>query len=110
MENFLISEVFILIAMTIQFGERIQLDNFNDLEPGELTILKKMIGNRANHFQNFTKLHLTLKEVHKTAETEKFQINAQLEIDDKHYEAESTNFNLFFAINEVLDALKKQLE
>ncbi|MAG45486.1 MAG: hypothetical protein CMH63_01795 [Nanoarchaeota archaeon] len=96
--------------MTIQLGDRIQLNNFNGLEPGELTILKKVIGNNANHFQDFTKLHLTLKEVHKTEKSQKYQIDAQLEIADKHYEAESTNFNLFFAINEVMDRLKSQIK
>ena len=49
--------------MVIQLGERIELENFHELEPGELTILKKMIGNHANKFQNFTKLSLHLKDV-----------------------------------------------
>ena len=96
--------------MTIQFGERIQLNNFNELEPGTLTILKKIIGNNANHFHDFKTLHLTLKDVHKKEKSEKYQVNAQLELNDKHYEAETTNFNLFFAINEVFEKLKSQTE
>ena len=49
----------------IQLGERIQLSNFEELQPGELTILKKMIGNHANKFHDFKKLHITLKNIHK---------------------------------------------
>ena len=62
--------------MTIQLGERIELKNFEELEPGELTILKKMIGNHANHFQDFQKLHIHLKDVHKKEKSQKYQINA----------------------------------
>mgnify|MGYP001585638532 CR=1 FL=1 len=94
----------------INLGERIQLSNFEELEPGELTILKKMIGNHANKFREFKKLHITLKEVHKKEKSQKFQINALLEINNKLYESESTHYNLFFTINEVLDSLKKQVE
>ena len=94
----------------IQLGERIELKNFNELEPGELTILKKMIGNHANKFGEFTKLHIHLKDVHKKEKSMKFQINAQLELNEKHYEAKATNFNLFFGINEVLESLRSQIE
>ena len=96
--------------MVIQLGERIELENFNELEPGELTILKKMIGNHANKFNNFTKLYLHLKDVHKTEKRQKFQINAKLEVNGKYYESQSTNFNLFFGINEVLESLKSQID
>lgn len=96
--------------MTIQLGERIQLTNFNELEPGELTILKKMIGNHANQFYEFSKLHITLKDVHKKEKSQKYQINALLELNDNIYEAESIAFNLFFAINEVLSKLKHQIK
>jgi len=96
--------------MAIQLGDRIELENFNNLEPGEMTILKKMIGNHANKFRDFTKLSLHLKDVHKTEKRQKFQIDAKLEINGKYYESESTNFNLFFGITEVLDSLKSQID
>ena len=95
--------------MVIQLGERIELENFHELEPGELTILKKMIGNHANKFQNFRKLSLHLKDVHKTEKRQKFQIEAKLEVNGKHYGSQSTNFNLFFGINEVLESLRSQI-
>ena len=95
----------------IQLGETITLRDFKDnIEPGEITILKKIIGNQANHLGDFTKLSLHLKSVHKKEKSQKYQINAQLDLENKLYKAESTNFNLFFAINEVLDKLKAEVD
>ncbi len=94
----------------IQLGDRIQLNNFEELQPGELTILKKMIGNQANKFHDFKKLHITLKNIHKKEKSQKYQVNALLEANNKIFESESTHYNLFFTINEVLDRLKKQVE
>ena len=94
----------------IQLGERIELKDFKEhLEPGEITILKKLIGNKANHLGDFKKLVLHLKEVHKKEKSQKFQINAQLDLDDKLYEVEATNFNLFFTVNDVLEKLKTEI-
>ena len=94
----------------IQLGERIELKDFKEhLEPGEITILKKLIGNKANHLGDFKKLVLHLKEVHKKEKSQKFQINAQLDIDNKLYEVEATNFNLFFTVNDVLEKLKTEI-
>lgn len=92
----------------IQLGDKIELKEFNDLEPGELTVLKKMIGNHANHFHEFEKLTLHMKGVHRREKSQKFQINGFLLKNDKNYEAEATNYNLFFAINEVLEKLRKE--
>ncbi len=95
----------------IQLGEKIELKNFKEnLEPGEITILKKLIGNKANHLGDFKKLSLHLKDVHKKEKSQKYQINAKIDFDNKSYEAESTNFNLFFAVNEVLDKLKIEVD
>ena len=94
----------------INLGERIELKEFNNLEPGELTILKKMIGNHANSFHDFQKLTLHMKNVHEKQKNVKFQINGILVKEDKQYEAECTNYNLFFVINEVLEELRKQCD
>ena len=92
----------------INLGDKIELKDFNDLEPGELTVLKKMIGNHANKFRDFEKLTLHLKGVHQKEKSSKFQVNGMLVKDNKQYNSESTNFNLFFAVNDVLDNLKKE--
>lgn len=92
----------------IQLGDKIELKEFNELEHGELVVLKKMIGNHANKFHEFQKLILHLKEVHKKEKSQKYQINAVLTRNGKLFEAEATNYNLFFAINDVLENLRKE--
>ena len=92
----------------INFGDKIELKEFKDLEPGDMTVLKKLIGNHANGFHDFQKLSLHLKNVHKKEQDTEYQVNGMLVKDDKQYEAESTNYNLFFVISEVLENLKSQ--
>jgi hypothetical protein len=94
----------------INLGDKIELKEFNDLDSGELTVLKKMIGNHVNTFHEFEKLTLVLKGVHEKEKSKKFQINGTLVKDAKQYNSESTNFNLFFVVNEVLCGLKNQLD
>lgn len=86
----------------IKFGEKIILEGFDGVNPGEITILKKIIGNVANDYGDFSKLTLTLSKG-----GEKNRVNALLEKDGNKKEANSMNDNLFFAINEVLSKLKQ---
>lgn len=86
----------------IQFGEKIILEGFNDANPGEITILKKIIGNAANNYGDFRRLTLDLKR-----EGSWSKINAVLEMDSERLEASSNSENLFFAVNDALNKLKR---
>ena len=94
----------------INLGEKIELEGFKEIASAELVILKKLIGNFANKFGDFEELKLHLKDVHKTEASVKFEVNGKLKKENKEYNAEVTNYNLFFAVNEVLDRLKKELK
>ena len=94
----------------INLGEKIELEGFKEIEHSELIILKKLIGNFANKFGDFEELKLHLKDVHKTEASVKFEVTGKLKKENKEYNAEVTNYNLFFAVNEVLDRLKKELK
>ena len=94
----------------IQLGEKIELKEFKDnLQPGEMTILKKMIGNHANHLGDFDRLSLTLKQTHHKEKSVKFELQAHLENNTGQFSADSINYNLFFAVNEVLEKLRNQV-
>ncbi len=93
----------------IQLGEKIELEGFKDLEPEELTVVKKLVGNYANKFGEFTKLKFHLKNVHKTEASVKYEISGMLDKDGKIYNADFVNFNLYMVINKILDKLKKEL-
>ncbi len=96
--------------LMINLGEKIELDGFREIESSELVILKKLIGNFANKFGDFEELKLHLKDVHKTESSVKFEVSGKLKKDNKLYNAEAINYNLFFVINEVLDRLKKEIK
>lgn len=94
----------------IQLGEKIELEGFNELEPGDLTVIKKLVGNYANRFEKFSKLRLHLKNVHKKEKSTKYEITGMLDKDGKLFNADYLGFNLFMVINRVLDKLKKEME
>ena len=98
----------------IAIGGNIQLTGFHELEPAMMIVLKKIIGNHARKFSdqctNFNGLHLTLKIVHKTDKSEKYELHGMLIANDKQYTSEITERNLFFALAEVLKKLEKEVE
>lgn len=94
----------------IQLGEKIELEGFKELDSGELAIIRKLVGNFANKFGEFSKLRLHLKDIHKTENSVKFEINGFLERNGKMFNAEMTDYNVFVVINGVLDKLKKEIE
>jgi len=94
----------------INLGEKIELEGFNELEPGEMTIIRKLVGNYANKLGEFTKLRLHLKDVHQTGGSKKFEINGMIDKGGRMFNAEMTDYNLFMVINGVLGKLKKEME
>ena len=92
---------------SIQLGGGIQLSGFGDLDPGTLVIVKKIVGNFVKKLDNSSvKLHLTLKPVHKTEQSQKYEIMGRMEVNNEVKRTEIVDFNLFFALNKVLNKLK----
>ena len=91
----------------IALGGGITLSGFSDLDSGKLVIVKKMVGNfvKKNGF-DASKLNLKLKEVHKTENSQKFEVKGVFELEGKIKQAEIIDYNLFFALNKVLMKLK----
>ncbi len=91
----------------LELGGNIQLSGFSDLEPAKLIVVKKMVGNHVKRLdtlnQKMSLLHLTLKHVHSSNQ---FEISGKLDLDGKIQQSESTDYNLFFAINKVLKGLE----
>lgn len=94
----------------IILGGSIELSGFKDLEPGELIVLKKIVGHFAEKFskmhENFERLIILKKDVHKQEHSQKFEIQAKLLEGGKIHSVDSTEFNLFVA----LDSVMKKLE
>lgn len=100
----------------IELGGNITLVGFKELEPAKLIVVKKMVGTYAKKVAEkvqLKELKLELKPIHnkgKKEEKQKYEIKVKVHTDKKEYNAETTQFNLFYALDEVLGKIISQLE
>ena len=92
----------------MQLGGNIELSGFKDIDGASMVVLKKIIGNHVRRMteisDKFESLKVTMKPVHETEKSEKYEIHAQLMNDGKPVVSEVVERNLFVAVD---DALKK---
>ena len=92
----------------MQLGGNIELSGFRDIDGASMVVLKKIIGNygrRMSEISNkFESLKVTMKPIHETEKSEKYEIHAQLMVDGKPFVSEVVERNLFVAVD---NALKK---
>ena len=92
----------------MQLGGNIELSGFRDMDGATMVVLKKIIGNHARRMKElndkYESLKITMKPVHETEKSEKYEIHAQLMAAGKPVVSEVTERNLFVAVD---DALKK---
>ncbi len=100
----------------IELGGNIILVGFKDLEPAKLIVVKKMVGTYAKKIADkveLKELKVELKPIHnkeKDEEKQKYEVKANAHTDKKDYNAETTQFNLFYALDEVLGKIITQVE
>ena len=86
----------------MQLGGNISLVGFRELDSGKMIVIKKLTGTYVRKMQEktqkFESLHLHLKNIHAS----KYEIQAKAVINGQPYNAEVTDFNLFFAVDKVL--------
>jgi ribosome-associated translation inhibitor RaiA len=99
---------------TLQLGGNIELTGFTELEPGSMVILKKIVGNYARKFsdicKNFEKLSLTMKTVHATERSEKYEVHGKLMDNGTAITSELTDRNLFFALDKVCKNMESSIK
>lgn len=91
----------------IELGGNISLDGFDSSQPSELVVVKKIAGNYARKISNksaFEKLMISLKPL----EDQRFLIQVKLSIKEKINSTESTDNNLFFALDNALSKILKE--
>ena len=89
----------------IELGANIKLIGFEDLQPAQLIVVKKMVGNYAKKI-NDTKGAFSELALEKEQEN---QLKVKCIMNEKTYQASDTNKNLFFALDKALSTLIKQL-
>lgn len=88
----------------IELGGNIILSGFKELDPAQLIVVKKIVGNyvkKIDDLHEFEKLSLNLKTIHK----KKVQLQGKLDLKGDSRQAEVDEHNLFFALNTVLNKL-----
>lgn len=88
----------------IELGGNIKLIGFKDLEPAKLVVVKKVVGNYA---KTFSEKVGDIKEL--SVELKGTEVKAKLEYKDKTINSETTDQNMFFALDKALSQLKQQL-
>lgn len=99
---------------TLELGGNIQLSGFKDLIPGSMTIIKKIVGTYAKRYgdlvENFEKLSLHCKPIHKTTEEAKnFHIDAKVVYSGKVTTSKAEERNIFTAIDDSLKKIEAEL-
>jgi len=94
-----------------QLGGNITLVGFKELESGEIIVVKKVVGSYARKMSDsstqFESLTVTLKTVHHTAKSEKYEVHARLLDNGQLYTGEAVERNLFIALD---TSLRRALE
>jgi hypothetical protein len=97
----------------LQLGGNIELSGFRDFDGGTMVILKKIVGNYARKFSttcsSFEKLSLTLKKVHETEASKKFELHGLVIDKGKAYTSEVTDYNLFVVLDMVLKKIEAEM-
>ena len=92
----------------MELGNSIELIDFKEVERDQFFIIKKIVGNFVKKVQEknngFEKLSLHLKKVHNN----EYEILGKLIVNNNEYNSEVINYNLFYALNEILRKLEAE--
>ena len=95
----------------INLGEMIQLSGFKVVEPGEMVVIRKLVGSQVRKFQemidNFERLTIHLKPVHKTEKNMIYELHADLIHSGKNLNVQTESRNLFMALSDIFRKLEE---
>ena len=99
---------------SVQLGGNIVLSGFRDIDGGSKVILRKIVGSYARKFadstSNFEKLALSMKLVHQTEGSQKYEIKGKMVDNGQVFASDITDRNLFVAIDGVLKKLESSFK
>jgi ribosome-associated translation inhibitor RaiA len=97
----------------MQLGGNIELSGFRDIDSASMVVLKKIIGNYGRRLSDvsdkFESLKVTMKPVHETEKSEKYEIHAQLINAGKSVVSEVVERNLFVAVDNALKKIENEI-
>ncbi|MCH8004491.1 MAG: hypothetical protein IH934_07740 [Nanoarchaeota archaeon] len=97
----------------MKLGGNIELSGFGDIDGASMVVLKKIIGNYARHMteisDKYESLKVTMKPVHESEKSEKYEIHAQLMNSGKSVVSEVVERNLFVAVDSALKKIESEI-
>ena len=98
---------------SMQLGGNIELSGFRDIDSASMVVLKKIVGNYGRRLSDisdkFESLKVTMKPVHETEKSEKYEIHAQLINAGKSVVSEVVERNLFVAVDNALKKIENEI-
>ncbi len=95
----------------IKLGDVIQLSGFKVIEPGEMVVIRKLVGSQVRKFQeiieDFERLTIHLKPVHKTKQHMIYELHADLIHSGKNLNVQTEGRNLFMALSDIFRKLEE---
>jgi|WetSurMetagenome_2_1015567.scaffolds.fasta_scaffold206241_2 hypothetical protein len=95
---------------SVSLGGNIELVGFKQVSLADVVVVKKLVGHYTRkiqeHSQNFEKIQIFLKEIHKVDNNAKHEIHVKVLDGGKAFSSEVVDKNLFIALD---NALKKVL-
>ncbi len=98
------------INESVSLGGNIELVGFKQVSLADVVVVKKLVGHYTRkiqeHAQNFEKIQIFLKEIHKIDNNSKHEIHVKVLDGGKAFSSEIVDKNIFIALD---NALKKVL-
>lgn len=95
---------------SVSLGGNIELVGFKQVSLADVVVVKKLVGHYTRkiqeHSQNFEKIQISLKEIHKIDDNSKHEIHVKVLEGGKSFHTEVVDKNIFIALD---SALKKIL-
>lgn len=89
----------------IELGGNIKLENFENIEPALLIVVKKIVG---NYTKKISDAMSEFKEIIVSLEnSENYRVSVRVSA-DREYASEADDKNLFFALDKALGTILKQ--
>ena len=98
---------------SMQLGGNIELSGFRDIDGASMVVLKKIIGNYGRRLaelsDKFEKLSITMKPIHKTEKSSKYEVHTRLINEGKSVVSEVVERNLFVAVDKALKKIVNEI-
>ena len=99
---------------TVKLGGNIELTGFRDVDGGTMVIIRKIVGNYVRRLsdttQNFESLNLTVKPIHQSENSKRYELHGKLLDNGKVFTSEVTENNIFVAVDSVLKKIENSMD